>query len=263
VSGWRFDAHTAVGDRRSWRARVEPELSGFGGTHGGYLAAIALRAMAQLCDDPARPPRSLTIGLLAAVEPGDLGLEPELERVGSSMTVASLRLRQDGSTVAAALASFGRARESLGHVGVEMPGVPPPERCEPIAERPVPEPRAGLLVEHRPAAPPLPLTGGDRARILVWMRLVEDRPVDALSATMLADAAPPALYGRLDRFVAMPSAEIALHYATLGAAPESPWLLGDFRTCHAAEGYASEDGELWTPDGRLVLQVRQLRRVLG
>jgi acyl-Coa thioesterase superfamily protein len=142
-----------------------------------------------------------------------------------------------------------------------MPDVPPPEECRPLVEKPVAEASAGYLVEHRPAAPPLPLTGGDRARILVWMRLVEDRPIDALAATMLADAGPPALYGRLSEFVAMPSVEIALHFADLSAAAKSPWLLADLRTTYAADGYAIEDGELWTPGARLVLQARQLRVV--
>jgi acyl-CoA thioesterase len=144
-----------------------------------------------------------------------------------------------------------------------MPDVPAPEDCRPIGEKPVADASAGFLVEHRPAAPPLPLTGGDRAELLVWMRLIEDRPLDALCACMLADGAPPGLYGLLDRFVAMPSTEIAVHFAELGAMTQSPWLLGAVRTTHAADGYAIEDGELWTPSGRLVIQSRQLRRILA
>jgi acyl-CoA thioesterase len=55
---------------------------------------------------------------------------------------------------------------------------------------------------------------------------------------------------------------MAIHFAALDAMADSPWLLGAVRTTHAADGYAIEDGELWTPDGRLVLQSRQLRRIL-
>jgi acyl-CoA thioesterase len=130
-----------------------------------------------------------------------------------------------------------------------------------LTEKPVAEAGAGLLVEHRPARPPLPLTGGHRAEIVVWTRLVEDRPVDALSAAMLADAGPPALYGRLSQYMAMPSTDITIHFADLAAATD-PWVLRGFRTSHAADGYATEDGELRTEEGRLVLQARQLRRIL-
>jgi acyl-CoA thioesterase len=131
-----------------------------------------------------------------------------------------------------------------------------------LAREPVADAGVGLLVEHRPARPPVPLTGGDRAEIVVWMRLVEQRPVDALSAAMLADAGPPALYRRLSKYVAMPSTDITIHFADLAAATTNPWVLGVFRTSHAANGYATEDGELWTEEGRLVLQARHLRRIL-
>ncbi len=41
------------------------------------------------------------------------------------------------------------------------------------------------------------------------------------------------------------------------------WALGVFRTNHAADGYASEDGELWSADGELLALSRQLRRILA
>jgi acyl-CoA thioesterase len=261
---FQFDLHTAAERRsdRSWAARFGSELSGFGGTHGGYVTALALRTMAELVTDAERTPRSLTCHLLASVRPGTVELSPRPERSGGSMTSTSVRIEQGGEVVATALASFGKPRPSVGHIGVVMPRVPPPGDCQPLIDKPVSEAGVGLLVEHRPAAPPLPLTGGDRAEIVVWMRLLEDRPVDELSAAMLADAAPPALYGRLGKYVAMPSSEITLHFADPESAAADPWVLGVFRTSYAGDGYASEDGELWTQDGRLVLLARQLRRIL-
>jgi acyl-CoA thioesterase len=260
-----FDAHTAVEDDRmgAWQAHIPPELSGFGSAHGGYVAAVALRAMARLVDDPERAVRSLGVQLLAPITPGPLELLPRLERTGSSMSAATLLLEQGGETVGNGRALFGAPRSSPDYLSAQMPRVPPPENCQPLREKPAPDALAGLLVEHRPAAPPLPLSGGERAEILVWMRPVEDRPLDALALTMLADAAPPALFGHLTRFVPIPSVEITSHFAAIYAAASSPWVLGVFRTCHAAKGYAIEDGELWTPRGHLALQARQLCRILG
>lgn len=260
-----FDTHTAVEDDRigAWRAVIAPELTGFGGTHGGYLAAIVLRAMARLVPDPEHTVRSLGVELLAPVKPGVLELSPKLERAGSSISGVTLRLEQDGHTVGTAHGLFGSPRASLEYFGVEMPTVPPPEGCRPIGEKPAPDALAGLLIEHRPAAPPLPLSGSESAEILVWMRPIEPRPLDALSLTMLADAAPPALFAHLKLPVPIPSVEIALQFAALDAAADSPWVLGVFRTCQAAGGYAVEDGELWTPSGHLALQARQVRRILG
>jgi acyl-CoA thioesterase len=263
--GRGFDAHTAVHDEAigAWRAEIGAELSGFGGAHGGYVTAIALRALTQIVADTRRTPRSLTVHLLAAITPGPLELHPRLDRAGSTMSSASLRIEREEATLATALASFGQARSSLEHAPAGMPDVPAPEDCRALIEKPVEQARAGLLVEHRPAAPPLPLSGGERAELLVWMRLLEERPIDALSACMLADAAPPALYGRLERYVAMPSTDITIHFADLHAARHSPWLLGVFRTRHAGDGYATEDGELWTPDKHLLLRARQQRRILS
>jgi acyl-CoA thioesterase len=152
-----------------------------------------------------------------------------------------------------------------------MPRVPPPEQCRPLVERPV-DAGVNLLVEHRPARAPLPLQGRldpdarepyeGAAELAVWMRLgAEDRPVDAASATFLADAAAPALYGALRAYVPMPSAEIALHY--VDPVSDDPWVLGVVRNRVAGDGYAVEDGELWSRDGRLLLHSRQLRRVLS
>ncbi len=134
-----------------------------------------------------------------------------------------------------------------------MPNVPPPEDCKPLFDKPVPNARAGLLVEHRPAAGSLPVSGGDRAEIVVWMRLVEDRALDALLLCFLADSAPPGLYGALRKFVAMPSIVITLHLAHPTKTLDSPRVLGVVRNRVASDGYAIEDGELWTPSGQLVM----------
>jgi acyl-CoA thioesterase len=259
-----FDLHTAVEEDvlGPYRATVDPGMTGFKGAHGGYLMALALRAMSGAVGDPTRVPRTLSAYLLAPVGAGPLELHTRVDRAGGSMTTASTRLEQDRAPGALAIASFGRAADSIAHTDRVMPQVAPPEELEPLFAKPVPEADAGLHVEHRPAGP-LPLAGGDEAEILVWMRLAERRPVDAFVATFLADSGPPALYGAMSDFVAMPSTDITLHFSGAPRAPRGEWVLGVFRNRLAAEGYAVEDGELWTPEGELVVQSRQRRRIFG
>ncbi|HEV2812653.1 MAG TPA: thioesterase family protein [Solirubrobacteraceae bacterium] len=240
---------------------LDPRLTGFGGAaHGGYVMTLALRAMAAAVDDPERTPRSLTMHLLAPIGPGDVEIDARLERAGGSMSSASARVAQGGATVATALAAFGRARPSLAQQDATMPDVPSPDELAPLVDVPVPE--SEMDVERRPARGPLPLTGGDRPELAAWMRMASDEPVDVYRATHLADALAPALYGALDEYVAMPSTEIALHYAP-DTRSDSPWVLAVVRNRFAGDGYALEDGELWTPDGRLLLRSRQMRRILG
>ena len=238
---------------------IDPAVSGFFGAHGGYVAMLALEAVAERVE-PDRPPRSLTTHLLAPVRAATVDIAPRIERSGSSMTTATARITQDDDTVALATAAFGRRQHAIAHDDSAMPAVPPPEQCEPLLERPV-DAGVNLFVEHRPAAPPLPLTGGDKAELTVWMRRGDDTRVDAASAVFLADSAAPALYGALTEYVAMPSTEIAVHFADPRS--DDPWVLARVRNRVARDGYAIEDGELWARDGRLLLHSRQLRRVLA
>jgi acyl-CoA thioesterase len=245
-------------------ARIGGEYGGFAGAHGGYVAALALRSMAQLVDDPQRAPRSLTIQLLASVRQGPLALHTQLSRAGRSMSTASVHLRQDERVVAVALGAFGAATASLTRRDARMPDVPAPEQCEPVILRPRGAGSFKHRAEHRSAAPPLPLSSSGEARLTVWIRMTEDRPVDALAACFLADAAPPALFATLDDFAAIPSADITLHFAASAgrAATADPWVLGVFASRDAGDGYAVEDGELWTRGGELIVHSRQLRRIL-
>ncbi|MBI5105733.1 MAG: thioesterase family protein [Solirubrobacterales bacterium] len=258
-AGSRFDRHTAVQD--GVRAEVDGSWSGYLGAHGGYVAAIALRAARYAVDDCCRAPRALTVSLLEPVAAGRVDLDPRLERHGGSVSTVTVRAEQDGRPVALALATFGAERAGLAHAADAMPSVAPPEDCAPLGGRPVPQADMSQYVEYRPAIG-LPLSGGDEGRLVVWMRLSEHRPVDAAVATFLADAVAPALYGRLAEYVAMPTVELSVHYAA-APDPAPEWVLADVRNRRTADGYAVEDGELWAPDGRLLLHTRQLRRVLG
>lgn len=262
--GARLDDVTALDAGRvgPLLARVDPAWSGFGGALGGYVAAIALRAMAGAVD-PARQVRSLLVSLPAATRVGDVEVDVRVEREGSSVTIVSARMHQGDTLVALAHATFGRPGATPGHPHGPMPDVPGPLACAPIAGKPVPQAGSSVLVEHRPAGGALPLSGAEAAELSVWMRLVEGRPLDALSATLLADAAPPALYAALREAVPIPSLEIALHFPPALPGPRVEWALGTLRCRHAGAGYAVEDGELWSEDGALLVLSRQLRRILA
>lgn len=239
---------------------LAPELRGFGGIHGGHLAAIALEHAAHAVADPARSPRALTLTLASAATGGALEVDATVAHAGGSLSATSVRLAQGGRVAALGVATFGAARPGITRDDRRMPAVPPPEDCAPLVEAPVAEAQ-GLPIEHRPAAAPLPLSGSGVARIVVWMRRRAGDPLDAAGATLLADGAVPALFGAIDAFVAMPTVELSLQFADIAAAARSPWVLGVFESVFAADGYAVEDGELWTPDGTLILTARQLRRV--
>ncbi|HME01665.1 MAG TPA: acyl-CoA thioesterase domain-containing protein, partial [Solirubrobacteraceae bacterium] len=89
-----FDRDTAVrrldgpdaggqGARRvSFAGEVRPGWRAGRGPHGGYLAAMLLRALCETVAEPGRPPRSLTIHYARAPKLGPLSIHTVLEREG-------------------------------------------------------------------------------------------------------------------------------------------------------------------------------------
>ena len=234
------------------------------GPHGGLLAAVAVRAGSRLAGD-GRTPRALSAQFLRTVDDGEVRPEAALVREGgASSTVSSVLRGSDGGVVLQSVLTSGRARgggQPYSVVGV--PEVPGPEDCEPLA-LPVELVPYGQHFEHRPAAGPLPFSGGDRAELVAWVRLRADDPLDAAALTVLVDAMPPALYGVARTPVVVPTVDLTVSYASgLDEAPRRGWVLVRIATRTAADGWCVDDSEVWAPDGTLLVQARQTRRVLG
>jgi acyl-CoA thioesterase len=88
--------------------------------------------------------------------------------------------------------------------------------------------------------------------------------VDALAVAAFTDAFPPAVFSRLrDPALAggVPTIDLTIHFRSalpvLEARPDG-WLLAVFQSRMARGGFVEEDGEIWTRDGVLIAQSRQL-----
>jgi acyl-CoA thioesterase len=231
------------------------------GPNGGYLAALVLRALERAVDDPERAPRSLTLHYTEPPLAGPARIETRVERAGRTLTTLSARLLQQDRLVALALAAFAKPRR--GGIALEqapMPEVLPPQRARPF------EPRIEIhhRYEQRWALGSPPFSGSERALCGGWIRLAEPRLLDAALAAAYTDAFPPALFSVLregQETRGVPTIDLDIHFRSSlprpGAAPED-WTLAVFRTRVAREGFLEEDGELWSADGRLLVQSRQL-----
>ena len=234
------------------------------GPHGGLLAAVALRAGSSVAG-AGRTPRALSAQFLRTVDDGEVRPAAEVVREGgASSTVSSVLRGSDGGVVLQAVLTSGRARGGgAPYAVVAMPQVPGPQDCTPLA-LPVDLVPYGQHFEHRPAAGPLPFSGGDRAELVAWARLCADDPLDAAALTVLADAMPPALYGVVRTPVVVPTVDLSVSYASgLDEVPRRGWVLVRIATRTAADGWCVDDSEVWAPDGTLLVQARQTRRVLG
>lgn len=280
----KFDRDTAVirdqgperpkvGEEVRFWGVVEPDWRAGRGPHGGYLAAMFLRALIESVPpssregDPVRDPRSLTIHYARAPEPGSVSIVTRLEREGTSLSTLSARVEQDGQLVALVLAAFSPPWSGPEISEVAMPHV---ASADPSRE--------GLkLMEHgpefarhivlQPRIEGRPLAGEGRPMVIRgWMGLVEPRPIDALALAFFSDALVPAPYMRMTEWSAVPTIDLTVHFrGRMRPEPEDdPHELCLVQTTSELihDGFFVEDGLIWAPDGTLLAHSRQLAIVV-
>jgi acyl-CoA thioesterase len=178
------------------------------------------------------------------------------------VTTLSARLTQAGQTCALAVAAFGAPRRSVALAEAAPPAVPPPAGLPPFPPEGVPFPRFTRHYDYRWAVGDRPFTGASAAsRVGGWMRLAEPRVADALLVAAFADAWVPCVFPRLDAPIGAPTVDLTVHFRAdlpLATARPDDWYLCAFWSRLAADGYFDENGEVWSRDGVLLAQSRQL-----
>jgi acyl-CoA thioesterase len=246
--------YTAALDRGWWIER---------GPNGGYLAAIVLRAILAEVGDPARRPRTLTLHYLRPPTEGPCDVAVTVERAGRGLTTVSARLVQAGRDCIVALAALGVDRAGPELHEHPAPAVPRPDE---LARRPDPPGGAPDIpfrhrYDTRHALGASPFAAGSAAETGGWIRPSDREPVDDVLLAALTDAWPPAVFSRLELPVGVPTVELTVHFR--GAPTGEPgWCLVRFRTLDVADGYLEETGEVWSEDGRLLAESRQLAVLL-
>jgi acyl-CoA thioesterase len=273
-----FDRDTAVrsvGGSPSemvFAAEVSPDWRAGRGPHGGYLAAMLLRALTETVADPLRAPRSLTIHYARAPEPGPVEIRTRVERAGRSLSTLSARMEQDGRLLALVLAAF-----SVPWTGQELDDLPLPDVAPPDPEREAgtavkfgaPAFTRHLVMQPRFQGPPL--TGERRAMELgAWLGLAEARPIDAPALAFFSDALIPSPFMATAEPAAAPTIDLTVHFrASLaarvpdgGQADAHELVYAQTSSKLIQEGFFEEDGVIWAADGTVLAQSRQLAILL-
>jgi acyl-CoA thioesterase len=262
-----FDLDTAVKDLGDGRFEAEMRERWWveRGPNGGYVAAVVLRAI-QAASATARAPRSLTVQFPRAPVAGPVEITVKTEREGHTVTFLSARMEQDGELQATALAVLADDLDLSGFEEQQMPSVELPSEL--YSPDPAQVPGMPTMFQNysvRPALGDEAFSGGAPYSGL-WIRAREPRLLDAPLAAAVLDAWFPAPFIRLERPVPAPTIDYTVHFrAPLpapGAAAEDPYL-ATFRSGLARGGFFEEDGELWSQDGRLLAQSRQLALLLS
>ena len=265
----RFDLDTQPEpiDETSYRVRIDEGWWVGSGPNGGYLAALLVRTFEAAVDDRLRTCRSFTAHYLARPEPGDAVIEVTVERSGRSMTSLSARMTQNGRVLLTALAAFSLPRSGPEFSDLAMPDVPMPEELsDPVFDDRLPAGAIPVMAERyqqRWAIGARPFSGGTEAVVGGWIRLAEPRPVDAAVLASYTDAWMPAMFSRVTGPWGITTVDLTVHIRSLPPEGYDDWCLVRFRSVAGEDGFCDEDGMIWTRDGQLLAQSRQLAAILG
>ncbi len=246
-------------------AEVSPDWQVVRGPHGGYLAAIILRALTETVDDPARAPRSLTIHYARAPQTGPLRISTTIERAGRSLSTLSARIEQDGTLVALALAAFSVSWSAPEIADLRMPEVAP---CDQRREsgallfEGAPQFTQHLVLQPRIGVSPFE-GSSEPMRLGAWIGLAEPRSIDALSLAFFSDAMLPPPFIRMSDRAVSPTIDLTIHFRTALGPRDSQELC--FAYVHSElvhEGFFEVDGVIWDAEGSVLAQSRQLALLL-
>lgn len=228
-----------------------------GVANGGYVLAIACRAMAE---SVGRPPLSVSGHYLAPARAGRCQVRIEPVRLGRRMATVSAALIQDGRELIRVLGTFGQTSgEHPLLVDGRAPDLPSYDDCvlpPSAAEPPYPALNDRLSTRLRPGDDGFNRgqpTG--RAEIAGWFAFADRAPIDAIALMLAADAFAPPVFNAGIGPSWVPTLELTVH---VRAIPAPGRLRCRFATHFVQGGLLSEDGEMWDDAGVLVAQSRQL-----
>ncbi|HKJ36743.1 MAG TPA: thioesterase family protein [Solirubrobacterales bacterium] len=253
-----FAADTQVEPLETGRYAVEikDSWSGPPGPNGGYVAALILRAIRASVPEAERSPCSLTIHYLRPPADGPAEVEVEVERSGRTATTCSARLEQGGKVRCLALCVLAEDFESAADWSIPPPEAPPPSEIEPIDSSFMP-PRIFEQLEMRMLFGGVPFTGGE-GEAGGWLRTRSPAALEPELVAMYTDAWWPAPFPRVQTPFLAPTLDLTIHFRGRPPQGDHEHVLARFTSSTSSRGYFEEDGELWSEDGTLLAQSRQL-----
>ncbi|MFM7272744.1 MAG: thioesterase family protein, partial [Gammaproteobacteria bacterium] len=237
---------------------IRPGWDIAGNANGGYLLAIAARAMALDCERP--DPVTITAHYLSPGREGAVEVQTRTVKRGKRFAVASAMLAAAGTPVLQVLGSFGdlsASADAYERIEAAPPSLPPPDAC--VRHEPARgAPRIFGSIDLRLDPADAGFLRGEPSGLLRtcgWFRLPGDERVDTLGLLLAVDSFPPTAFNARLPVAWVPTVELTVH---LRGRPAPGWLRAAFRTRFVSGGFLEEDGEVWDSSGRLVAQSRQL-----
>jgi acyl-CoA thioesterase len=243
------------GDGGRYVARLSEEWE-IWGPNGGYLAAIALRAVGNVAQI-ARP-RSFYGHFLSSPAFEPVQIEVTVLKRGRRAESFSVAMSQEGKMIMHALVRTVVDAPGYSHQHPRMPSAPPPEALE-VYEHSQSEDRRTFRfwenVERRPLAPDAEDASAPVLREWTRFRPVacfEDPFLDAARSLILLDTFGfPAAYQRYRSWDYLaPNLDTSLWLHRFN--PTCEWLLVDHECTVAEQGLMAVSGRIWDTEGALL-----------
>lgn len=241
------------------------------GANGGYIAGVMARGVVEsistfLPDAPDVALRSMTSHYLRPPIPGPAQLIVEPLRLGRSVSVIDATLRRDNKLLTTARAVLGPPRQGTTEFSDRTaPKFPAPET---LAKEEWDNPnfvRSRYDTRYVTGRPVNAFDGADTdvAEVAGWIRTIDHAPIDVPLAIALTDSWMPAVMvrnGFEDKV--LNTLDLTSHLFHPFNPAINDWIAVHNRTSISRDGYADIDTELWSTDGLLLGQSRQLGLLL-
>ena len=255
-----FEQATAVTQTgaKCWSGEIAPGWRIGDVSNGGYLLAIAGRALSQALPHP--DPLTINILFTAPTVLGPVDCEIDILRSGGSTSHAVLAMRQAGQLKAHVSAAYtdldGLKGESWS--SVERPLITPIDEVPATPEHGI-ELRQNVNQHYATGGEVFKRGDPDASGCFNgWLSLVDGSDPGVLGLLLFADAMAPPVFTVFGALQWVPTLELSVQ---LRRHPAPGPVQARFRTRYMSKGIVEEDGELWDSSGALVALSRQTGKV--
>lgn len=239
-----------------WNAEIFDGWDIHGNANGGYLLAIAGRAMGEAAG---RPPATITCHYLRPGRPGPVEIDVDVVRSGRRFATVRATMTGSDGPIITLLGTFGEQQAGGPELStfLEAVDVPPFEDCvarPETAELPAMMSKLDARfhpddVGYQTGAP----SGSPEMR--GWFAFADGSSIDAYGLLLAADAFAPPVFNTELPVAWVPTVELTVH---VRAVPAPGPLRGRFRSIVIQDGLLDEEGVFVDAAGRVVAQARQL-----
>jgi len=224
-------------------------------TYGGLSAALCLKAIQSQFDE-LPPLRSAQINFIGPVG-GVVTMTVNVLRQGRSVSYIGADMSSEKGLATQAVFCFGHSRESRlnNHFSTkpDVPSIADSKSFFNDGARPAFTKNYDCLL----AQGGTPFSASEEHEHFLWVRHKDQNANDMAALIGIADMPPPAVLPMFKEFAPISSMTWMMNFLSEDVYTKDRWWLMRSAAEHAANGYSSQDMQIWNSNGDLIVSGRQ------